>query len=93
LVRCATYRDTTVEDLLIRDTALALDQALARVALRIGGTAQRAQDLLKAAERGERSQPVLDFLSEAAALMRARLLLADALKPVAFTRPLRRHAA
>ena len=70
-----------MEDVIIRDTVTAIDRALASIAIRVAGTAAQAQELLLAVSLGERSQIASMFLTEAAALMRARILLADAVRP------------
>ena len=80
-----------MEDNLIRDTVAAIDKALARIAIRVAGSGPSAQDLLMAVSDGESSTMTSAFLTEAAALMRARLLLADAMRPAA--QGLRRSAA
>lgn len=80
-----------MEDVLIADTVTAIDRALASIAIRVAGTAAQAQDLLVAVSLGERSQVASAFLTEAAALMRARILLADAVRPP--TQVLRRAVA
>jgi hypothetical protein len=67
-----------VDDTLIADTAAALDRALARIAVAVAGTPQRAEALLTSVCRGESDEFAAAFLSQGAAMMRARLLLADA---------------
>ncbi len=67
-----------MDDRLLHDTVAALDRALARIAVSVAGNPQRAEELLCSVSRGEQHQFAGAFLSEAAALMRARLLLADA---------------
>jgi hypothetical protein len=69
---------TLVDDILIADTAAALDRALARIAIDVAGSPQRAEALLACVGRGERDEFAAAFLSQGAAMMRARLLLADA---------------
>ena len=66
--------------LLIHDTVGALDRALARIAIGIAGTRHGAQNLLQAVSQGEHSAVTSAFLTEAAALLRARRLLADAMR-------------
>ena len=67
-----------MSDMVIRDTVAALDRALARIALDVCGNHAGAETLLAALGRGETSPATKAFLSQAAALIRARLLLADA---------------
>jgi hypothetical protein len=72
-----------VDDTLIADTTAALDRALARIAVRVAGNSQRAAELLNEVGRGGSDAFTGAFLSEAAALLRARLLLADAARVTA----------
>ncbi len=65
-------------DTLIADTAAALDRALARIAISVAGTPQRAEMLLASVGKGDSDEFAAAFLSQGAAMMRARLLLADA---------------
>jgi hypothetical protein len=67
-----------VDDLPITATVAALDQALARIAVELVGSQLRATELLSKVGRGETDAFTAAFLSQAAALLRARLLLADA---------------
>ncbi len=69
---------TPVDDKLIADTAAALDRALAAIAIGVAGTRERAEALLAAVGSGENNEFAAAFLSQGAAMMRARLLLADA---------------
>jgi len=65
-------------DALIRDTVVALDQALARIAVDVSGSQRGAAALLTALARGEATAETAAFLTEGAALLRARRLLAQA---------------
>lgn len=67
-----------MDDLLINETAAALDRALAQIAMNVAGNRQGADELLASVGKGERSASASAFMSEAAAMMRARVLLADA---------------
>jgi hypothetical protein len=67
-----------VDDSLILDTAAALDRAMARLAISVAGNRERAEELLVSVGRGGHDQASEAFRTEAAALMRARLLLANA---------------
>jgi hypothetical protein len=66
---------------MIQDTAAALDRAMARIAVSVAGTPERATELLANVGKGEQDRFAGAFMSQAAALMRARLLLADAARP------------
>ena len=79
-----------MDDKLIADTTAALDRALARIAISVAGSPQRAEALLASVGRGESDEFAALFLSLGAASMRARLLLADAAPRPA---SLRRRAA
>jgi hypothetical protein len=63
----------------IESTVCAIDQALARTAINIAGSTDRAQALMLAVSRGEQSDAVASFVEQTAALLRARILLAHAL--------------
>jgi len=67
-------------DLTIRETVAALDRALARIARDVTGNLEEAAALLVALDEGETTQATKAFLSQGAALIRARLLLSDALR-------------
>lgn len=80
-----------MDDKLIAETADALDRALARIAIAVAGTRERAEQLMTSVSKGERDEFTGAFLSQGAAMMRARLLLADARMPPTSLR--RRSAA
>lgn len=65
-----------MDDTTTRETLAALDKALARIALSVAGTSGEAAAVLDSLGRGELTPASSAFLSEAAALMRARVLLA-----------------
>ena len=67
-----------MSDLPIRDTLLCLDRALARIALTVSGSRSEAEVLMASLGRGEATAATRAFLAEAAALLRARLLLTAA---------------
>lgn len=69
-----------MNDLTIRDTVAALDRALARIALDVTGNLDEAAALLLALDEGESTAATKAFLSQGAAMIRARLLLSDALR-------------
>jgi len=63
---------------MIAETVAALDRALARIAVSVAGTPQRADALLTSVGRGESDEFAASFLAQGAAMMRARRLLAEA---------------
>jgi len=67
-------------EMTIRETVAALDRALARIALEASGGTGGAHALLAALDCGETTPATKVFLSQGAALIRARLLLADAVE-------------
>ena len=71
-----------MDDQLIRDTMAALDRALAGIAVKVAGGAAGLETLMAALGRGETTAATAAFLSEGAALMRARLLLTPAAPPL-----------
>ena len=71
-----------MNELLIRDTMATLDRALARIAVSVTGSHAGAEAIITALDRGEATAATRAFLAEGAALIRARLLLADAVYPI-----------
>ena len=67
-----------MDDAEIHATIAALDQALAGIAVKVAGDRKRAGELLRSLSDGDSSAFFGAFLSEAAALLRARRLLGDA---------------
>jgi len=68
-----------LDDSQIRSTIAALDRALARITLRVAGSRTEADKLLTILDHGETSAAARAFLAEGAAMIRARMILAEAL--------------
>ena len=67
-----------MDDRLILDTTAALDRALARIAVSVAGCEAEARELLLDVGQGRTHSQTAAFLREAAAILRARQLLAAA---------------
>jgi hypothetical protein len=69
-----------MDDQIICETLAALDRALAKIALAVAGTPAKAADVIDSLGRGEMTPATRAFLSEGAALVRARRLLGEAIQ-------------
>lgn len=67
-----------MSDTFIAETMSSIDGALARIAISIAGGRHQAQDLMLAVSRGDQTPTVAAFVNETGALIRARILLANA---------------
>ncbi len=77
-------------DHLIKSAALNLDRQLLRLAVELEGSEAGAKRLIEGMARGEPHPGTKRFLSEAAALLRARKLLSAAMNSAPAGQPARR---